>query len=129
MLNLRTEDLEILDKYPIKCQENKAEEDIEVILKIYNPYGRGVWYVTEAEKMHDGKDYLLFGYVESPLTPLYNEYGYFTLSELCELDIPCYVIDVESGYEIFIGNGSLKIDRDFKCGMKMGEILKKLEEG
>ena len=51
--------------------------DAKVLCKIFNPYGSGSWYITEAEKLQNG-DYRCFGLVN-----LYEtELGYFMLSEL-----------------------------------------------
>lgn len=51
-----------------------------VILKLFNPYGAGTWYVLEGQNQPDG-DWLFFGLVELHETEL----GYFTLSELQSL--------------------------------------------
>lgn len=73
-----------LKKYPLNSQED--ETDPVAILKYFSPIGRGTWYVLEAEKQ--GEDYLFFGYVESPIDPLFDEYGYFTLKQLEEIRLP-----------------------------------------
>ena len=52
-------------------------------MHFYNLTGRGDWYVVEAQEL-EGGDYYFFGYVKSPLTPDFDEYGYFTLNELQE---------------------------------------------
>lgn len=122
MLNLTKEDLEKLEKYPTYSQDDLGTE-AEIVMKIHNPYGRGIWYVLEAEKADDGKDYICFGYVESPLSPEFSEYGYFSLMELAKVDIPIYARDVTTGEKIFLGNGNLEIDREFKEGTKMKEVL------
>jgi hypothetical protein len=60
-MKLMTKEIEKkLAKYPIYSQDGKGEE-AEVIVKYFNPYGRGTWLITEAEKLEDG-DYLLYGY-------------------------------------------------------------------
>lgn len=56
-------------------------ENPKAIIHYFNPFGSGDWYVLEGEKQENG-DWLFFGYVKSPLDPLFDEYGYFTLSEL-----------------------------------------------
>lgn len=67
---------ELFAKYPLYSQEN-AGGDANVLCKIFNPYGRGSWYITEAQKQDNG-DYLCFG-----LTNLFEtELGYFMLSDL-----------------------------------------------
>lgn len=69
-------------KYPLGSQEHKGF-DAEILVKYFDPYGSGTWYVTEAELMSDG-DYRLFGLVD-----LYEkEFGYFMLSELQSLRLP-----------------------------------------
>ena len=125
MLNLNTNDLKLLEKYP-KYSQDGLGENAEVVLKIFNPAGRGSWYILEAEKMYDGKDYLCFGYVISPMNPLYDEYGYFTLKELMEVNVPVYVSDGE--YLNLMGHTSLEVDRSFKSGTKLGEVLKKVQK-
>jgi len=81
-----------LMKYPLLSQEGKGEE-AEVILKVFNPYGRGTWLITEAEKQ--GEDWLFFGYMEIGTW----EWGYVTLKEL-------------EGVKFF---GGLGLERDLYC--------------
>ena len=72
---------EKLAKFPLYSQDGKKEK--EVIVKFFNPMGRGTWYVTEGEKQDNG-DWLFFGLVD-----LYDEeWGYFTLSELQSVQLP-----------------------------------------
>ena len=72
------------DKNPLLSKEGKGL-DAEVIVKFFNPYGRGTWLITEAEKQEDG-DYLLFGYMH-----IYDwEWGYVMLSELENLRVNVY---------------------------------------
>lgn len=72
-------------KYPPRSQE--MEEDPLFIAKYFNPAGAGTWYVMEAEPINDD-DWWFFGYVESPIDPLFNEYGSFTLKELESIRLP-----------------------------------------
>ena len=72
-------------KHPLYSQEEA--EDPVAIAKYFLPFGRGTWYVIEAQKETDG-DYYFFGYVESPIDPLFDEYGYFTLKQLEEIRTP-----------------------------------------
>lgn len=65
---------------------NVDNDNLIAVVKFFNPFGLGTWYVVEAERQLDG-DYLFYGYVESPITPLFNEYGYFLLSSLENLRI------------------------------------------
>lgn len=64
-----------LEKSPLYSHE--GEENPQIIVKFFNPYGRGTWYVTEGEKQEDG-DWLFFGIAEI----FEREWGYFTLSDL-----------------------------------------------
>ena len=68
---------EILSKFeshPIGSQDGKGL-DAEVLVKYFNPCGRGTWLVTEAE---------LFGYCR-----LFEwEWGYLMLSELQSIRLP-----------------------------------------
>lgn len=60
-MKLMTKELEDkFAKYPLYSQEGKGF-DAEVVVKYFNPYGRGTWLITEGEKQPDG-DWLLFGY-------------------------------------------------------------------
>lgn len=77
LINKETE--KTIRQYPIGSQE--MEEDPVCFLKFFTPFGRATWYVIEGKQEEDG-DYLFFGYVESPIDPLFNELGYFTLNEL-----------------------------------------------
>ena len=79
MMELMTKEIEEqLKEYPLMSQSE--EKNPLCVLKFFYPYGRGTWYVMEAEKQED--DYLFFGFVESPVDPLFDELGYFTLNEL-----------------------------------------------
>lgn len=115
-MKLLTDELKArLCEYPLCSQDGKGDE-AEVVCKFFNPYGLGTWYVLEAEKQADG-DFLFFGYVESPLSPDFDEYGYFSLGELENLKIPIRI----NGEVISYGS----IERDLYLGdCKMGDILK-----
>ena len=69
----------ILENCPL--YSNVDNDNLIAVVKFFNPFGLGTWYVVEAEKQLNG-DYLFYGYVESPITPEFNEFGYFTLFEL-----------------------------------------------
>lgn len=114
-MKLVTEELEkTFSEYPLYSQDGKGGEAV-VIAKYFNPYGSGTWYVLEAEKQDDG-DYLFFGYVESPITPEFNEYGYFTLKQLEDLKIPFK----SNGEVVFVGT----IERDlYLSDLKMKDVL------
>ena len=121
MLSLTKEHKEKLAKYPTYSQDDKGKS-AEIVLKIFNPFGAGTWYVLEAEPIHDNPDdYLFFGYVESPLGEEFNEYGYFTFSELRDLTIPLY--SKVNDETVYMGKGTLEIDKYF--GKKtMADVLK-----
>ena len=85
-MKLVTKEIEkLLEKYPERSQE--MEEDPLCIVKFFVPVGRGTWYVMEAQPIGDG-DYLFFGYVESPIDPLFDELGSFTLNQLKSIKLP-----------------------------------------
>lgn len=73
---------EKLAKFPLYSTDGHKEK--EVIVKFFNPYGAGRWYVCEGEKQENG-DWLFFGLVEL----IEKEWGYFTLSELQSIPTPC----------------------------------------
>jgi len=62
---------------PLYTNEDLAPESIKVPLKIFDPGGRGTWYITE----FDGED-TLFGFCCSPLGSDCDELGYVSLEEL-----------------------------------------------
>lgn len=80
---LMTKELEKkFENYPLGSQDGKGN-DAEVIVKYFNPYGRGTWLITEGEKQGDG-DWLMFGYCH-----LFEwEWGYVLLSELENAVLP-----------------------------------------
>lgn len=72
-----------LMKHPLgSMAENEMEA--EVILKVFNPYGKGTWLITEASKEENGK-WLAFGVVN--LVGDYWEWGYIDLDELATAKI------------------------------------------
>lgn len=58
-----------------------TDDETPIIVKFFDPTGRGTWYATEGERREDG-DWLFYGFVVSPLGPDCDEYGSFLLSEL-----------------------------------------------
>lgn len=81
---ITNEVLKNFEKYPIRSQEGKGM-DAKVLVKFFNPYGRGTWLITEAEKQEDG-DWLLFGYMH-----IYDwEWGYVMLSEITDTKVNVY---------------------------------------
>lgn len=82
-MKLMTKEIEKkLEKNPLYSHDGEGE-DAKVVVKYFNPCGRGTWLITEGEKQEDG-DWLLFGYCE-----IYEwEWGYVTLSELESVRLP-----------------------------------------
>lgn len=83
MENLLTEDIKKLfrEQYPLYSQEHTT--DPKVVVKFFNPCGRGTWYITEGKEEPDG-DWLFFG-----LCHIYeSEFGYVTLSQLKDVQLP-----------------------------------------
>lgn len=68
-------------RFPLYSQDGKGKS-AKVLVKIFNPYGRGTWIITEAERQEDG-DWLLFGYCH-----IFEwEWCYLKLSELENMEI------------------------------------------
>lgn len=65
---------------PLYANEDKKPSEIKVPLKLFDPSGRGTWYITE----FDGKD-IMFGFCVSPLGPDCDELGYMSLQEMSEV--------------------------------------------
>jgi len=76
-MKLMTKELEAkFLKAPLYSKDGKGEE-VEVVVKYFNPYGTGTWLITEGNKLEDG-DYEMFG-----LCHIHEwEWGYVMLSEL-----------------------------------------------
>ena len=76
-MKLMTKELEEkFKRYPLYSQDGKGK-DAKIVVKYFNPFGRGTWLITEGEKQEDG-DWLFFGYCHI----FCWEWGYITLSEL-----------------------------------------------
>ena len=85
--------------YPIGSQDGKGM-DAEVVVKYFNPCGRGTWLITEGEKQDNG-DWLLFGYCN-----LFEwEWGYVAHSELESVKLP-FGLTIER--ELYITGGKVK---------------------
>lgn len=70
----------ILDKFKKQGSvEHKKPEDTKIIVKFFNPTGRGTWYATEWHP----EDGVFFGFV-SLFNDHCDELGYFSLQELEE---------------------------------------------
>ena len=96
---LMTKELEKeFEKYPIGSQDGLGE-DAEVVVKYFNPCGRGTWLITEGEKQDDG-DWLLYGYCN-----LFEwEWGYVMLSELESIKLP-FGLGIER--ELYVTGGKV----------------------
>jgi hypothetical protein len=73
---------EIRAKLPALREQDGKGEDATAFVKFFSPYSRYTLYVTE----FDGED-TLFGYVESPLGEVYDEWGYSSLAEIEEATV------------------------------------------
>lgn len=81
-MKLWTKEIERRAKeFPLYSQEGKGQ-NAKVLVKFFNPYGRGMWLITEAQKQDDG-DWLLFGYCH--ITEW--EWCYLRLSDLESIEI------------------------------------------
>ena len=94
-----------LAKYPIYSQDGKGK-DADIIIKFFNPYGRGTWYVLEGEKLDNG-DWLFYGIADI----FEKEYGSFLLSDIENLTIKVFGVDM-----------GLERDMGF-INKKVGDIL------
>ena len=80
-LKITQEIVKKMERFGLYSQESKGL-DAKIIMKVFNPYGRGTWIITEAEKQEDG-DWLLFGLIN-----IFEwEWGYVLLSELVNTKI------------------------------------------
>ena len=71
---------EILAKLPPLGATGELEaKDIKVPLKLFNPTGRGTWYITE----YNPKDDLAFGFANLD-DPEMAELGYISIKELSD---------------------------------------------
>ena len=96
---LMTKELErTFEGFPIGSQDGLGM-DAEVVVKYFNPCGRGTWLITEGEKQEDG-DWLLFGYCH-----IFEwEWGYVLLSELESVKLP-FGLSIER--EIYVTGGTV----------------------
>jgi len=73
----------IIEKLEKRGHGNEFKDEDEIIVKFFNPMGRGTWYVMEGEKQSNG-DWFLFG-----LADLWEkEWGYISLDELQSVKLP-----------------------------------------
>ena len=92
-----------LEKFQLRSQDEKGE-NAEVIVKFFNPCGRGTWLITEGEKQESG-DWLLWGYCH-----IYEwEWGYVSLNELKSVKTPPFGLGIERD----MYTGTKKLIKDF----------------
>ena len=72
---------EIKDRFKQIGSQETIEDPI-VITKFFNPTGQATWFATEYD--HETKTF--FGYVSLFNQPGMNEFGYFSLKELENID-------------------------------------------
>lgn len=109
MQKIVTKEIErLFAKYPLYSQEGNM--DAKVLLKVFNPYGRGTWYVTEANRTADG-DYECFGLVSL----LDTELGYFMLSDLLNARINVFGVKLPLERDAHFTGKTLK-DAYEDCG-------------
>lgn len=124
-------DRALLEKYPLYSQDNKKAEAV-VILKYFLPGTAATWYVLEgspeeyeAEGGGTYEDITFFGYVEG-IVEGGEEYGYFTLKQLEEIEVKVPVII--DGKE----SGALpcKVEKDLylREGITIGELVPAVRE-
>ena len=92
-----------LEKYPLYSQEGKGE-DATVVLKVFNPYGRGTWLITEGERLENG-DWELFGYCHIHEW----EWGSVLLSELVNARVKVFGHELPLEREVGESNGKYKV--------------------
>lgn len=115
-MKLLTESLkkEFEQKFPLYSQDGKGKE-AKAVCKFFNPAGIGTWYATEGGQTEDG-DFLFFGYI----CLMEQEWGYWTLSQLEEIQIP---VTIEG-----IGAGSISIERDINFPIGEKTVKQALQE-
>lgn len=84
---------EISKKLPKLYETDKKKpEEIRIFLKLFTPWSRWTWYVTEMDQETGD----MFGFCKSGLGPDCDELGYTNINELMELR----------------GPGGLRVERD-----------------
>lgn len=73
---------------PLYSQDGKGQDAI-VHLKLFCPYGRGTWFLTEGEENEDG-GFTFFGYCVSQLGPDCDEFGYVTFDEIANTKVKLF---------------------------------------
>ena len=69
---------EVLKKLPpLYSNDGKKPEDVKIIVKFFNPYGVGTWYITE----YDPDEKLFFGVADLGMQEN-RELGYISQKEL-----------------------------------------------
>lgn len=99
-MKLLTKEIEKkLEKAPLYSTDGQGTQ-ARVIVKFFNPCGRGTWLITEGERQPDG-DWVFYGYCH-----IYDwEWGYITLSELQSVKLP-YGLKIER--DIYTKGGTVE---------------------
>lgn len=85
-MKLLTEELEkTFSRYPFESQEGMGF-DSKLLAHFFNPLGDQHWFITEAEK--EGEDWIMFGYADLGFGPDCSEWGYMSLQELQDINLP-----------------------------------------
>lgn len=73
---------ELLKAHELMEKEGESYDinDKPVIVKYFHSMSRYTFYAIEGKEV--GDDIIMFGYVLSPITPDFDEYGYVSLNEL-----------------------------------------------
>ena len=87
---------EIAERTPaLYATEDVATEDKRVTAKFFFPAGRSTFFMTELNP----DERLAFGFVVSPLGPDCDEWGYFSIDELEELNVGGLGIERDTSFQ------------------------------
>ncbi len=97
----------LFNKFPLYSQDGKGD-DAKVLVKFFNPYGDGSWYVLEAGKpLEDGdRELFVYGVMHQE-----GEYGYMMLSDFTKTTVR-------------IGGCRLPLERDVYFSGTLGDAKK-----
>jgi hypothetical protein len=83
----KAQEKKLIDNYNLQEANNGELEDLKVVAKIFNPYGRGTWYLSELNP----DDKTAFGVADLGDA----EMGYIDLKELENLKTPPFNMPLE----------------------------------
>lgn len=114
---------------PLYANEDKEADETPVIVKLFNPMGKGTWYITE----YNPEDGTAFGFAELG-DPDCAELGYVNLYELVNFRRR---VEVEIGFplnEVYTGTPDclLGIERDIHLQpgkLMLSEVMDKVKRG